>query len=116
MQLSAKTSSIVDWSRVNDSVRLVLSELGQDRGGKLPAEDGSTKASPAVDPEIVRRAFQQANEEFRRALDPTRRSLRVAFGIVISWLALAISGVAISFLNPWGGGVLSVASLGTMSR
>jgi hypothetical protein len=111
MRLSNKASSMVNWARVDDGIRLVLSELDPTRSLSSAAPGN---ALPMVDHEVVRRAFDQAKGEFQKVLAPMKRGLQLAFGMVIASLALAISGVALSFLNPWGGGFLSLAGLGTM--
>jgi hypothetical protein len=75
-QLSAVTSKTINWSSVEDGIRLVLSELGSDRGRASVSSLDSGRPAFDVDPEVVSRAFEKANTEFRRALEPTTKWMR----------------------------------------
>jgi hypothetical protein len=62
----------------------------------------------------VRQAFEHIEAEFKRVLQPLGRQMKIVQTIVLVSVAVTIAGACLSFVNPWGGSVLSLGPIGTM--
>jgi hypothetical protein len=108
--LSKRTSRKIDWSTVTDTIGLTLDQLSHGRGG---GAEGHSPAD-AVDPAIVRQAFQHVEAEFKRVLEPLRGQMKVVSALVLVSLAIMVAGAALAFVNPWGGSILSLGGVGSV--
>jgi hypothetical protein len=115
LTLSPRTAQRVQWNLASDTARLLLAEVDTERGRAATSERPVASSSEfAVNEERVRRAFEQAKLEFSRVLGPTRKGMQWSLAIAVIALAVTVAGAALSFLNPWGGGLVSLAGLGVM--
>lgn len=110
VSLSSSTSSKIDWKTINDVLGVAVDELGPDRSAKSQGSQSTT----TIDAKAIRRAFTVVKDEFQRVLDPLRKQMKVVSMLIFVSLAISISGALISFINPWGGGILTITGVGAL--
>ncbi|MES2442462.1 MAG: hypothetical protein V4574_06495 [Pseudomonadota bacterium] len=109
--LSRQTANRVNWGLVDDALGAALDQQGPDRGGRA---DRKRSGVVGHDHDALQDAFAVVRSEFLRVLDPLRRQIALVTWLIFGSVAMTIAGGVLAFLQPVGGGVLTLAGVGTL--
>ena len=105
MRLSSATVTNVDWDRIDDASAGVA-------GHRSSRSKGEKRQGPSKTD--VARVFQIAKEEFNKASEPLRRTMRIAIWCTVPCLALMVAGsIGVQFYGNVVGGVVALGGLGS---
>jgi hypothetical protein len=103
----------------NDASKRVNWQIIDDVFGALTATQRKREAPVAFEPltdqqrEAARRAFDVVKEEFAKAIDWIRTTMRIVIVGVALAIGIAVSGGALLQVTPWAS-LISIASIGTL--
>ncbi|TPI31490.1 hypothetical protein FJ414_23310 [Mesorhizobium sp. B3-1-6] len=107
--LSTVTARRINWRLIDDALGTALDQSGPDRGGR----ETTGRPNSASD-ETLQRAFAIVSSEFLRVLDPLRTQVKFVSWLILASIAVTIAGGVLAFLQPVGGGILTLAGIGTL--
>jgi hypothetical protein len=105
-KLTGVTSKFIAWRAIEDEFGILASQR------KVRSAPIAEEPLPPEERDAARRAFDNAKEEFSKAI-AWIRFMRLAIGGIVAALAAAVVGGALLQISPWAN-VVPIASLGLL--
>jgi hypothetical protein len=109
MTFSGYTSRRIKWQVIEDTLAVTLDHVGDQRAASK--REGLVQT---VDPDVIKKAFQQMKLEFQAVLNPLRRLMKVVAALTILSACVSFAGATLALLHPIIGCSMSIAGLGSL--